>query len=193
MYQARARLLSLGLVIRTCFLCDSKTVEGFFWFRDWFFVTFFVTVRVFCCGAGLLLRQSCFLVRLVFLYDGVCFVLRQSFSFFGGAWKGCLSSATLLCWCALRLLCDCIFCCPPLSHRSFTRGPREPECALRAAPTAFKRPEVSNASLFCGTLEPTRMRWECGQVRVTRLRKRKQLCKSATVSSLCTDQHSPSA
>ena len=25
--------------------------------------------------------------------------------------------------------------------------------------------------LFCGTLEPTRMRWECGQVRVTRLRK----------------------
>ena len=31
--------------------------------------------------------------------------------------------------------------------------------------------EMSNASLFCGTLEPTRMRWECGQVRVTRLRK----------------------
>ena len=31
--------------------------------------------------------------------------------------------------------------------------------------------DVSNASLFCGTLEPTRMRWECGQVRVTRLRK----------------------
>ena len=30
---------------------------------------------------------------------------------------------------------------------------------------------MSNASLFCGTLEPTRMRWECGQVRVTRLRK----------------------
>ena len=31
---------------------------------------------------------------------------------------------------------------------------------------------LSNASLFCGTLKPTRMRWECGQVRVTRLRKR---------------------
>ena len=31
---------------------------------------------------------------------------------------------------------------------------------------------MSNASLFCGTLESTRMRWECGQVRVTRLRKR---------------------
>ena len=30
---------------------------------------------------------------------------------------------------------------------------------------------MSNASLFCGTLEPARMRWECGQVRVTRLRK----------------------
>ena len=30
---------------------------------------------------------------------------------------------------------------------------------------------MSNASLFCGTLEPTRMRWECGQVRVTRLGK----------------------
>ena len=30
---------------------------------------------------------------------------------------------------------------------------------------------MSNASLFCGTLEPRRMRWECGQVRVTRLRK----------------------
>ena len=30
---------------------------------------------------------------------------------------------------------------------------------------------MSNASLFCGTLEPTRMRWECGQARVTRLRK----------------------
>ena len=31
--------------------------------------------------------------------------------------------------------------------------------------------KMSNASLFCGTLEPTRMRWECGQMRVTRLRK----------------------
>ena len=40
----------------------------------------------------------------------------------------------------------------------------------------------------CGTLEPTRMRWECGQVRVTRVRK-----GSKTVSNLCTDQHSPSA
>ena len=47
---------------------------------------------------------------------------------------------------------------------------------------------MSNANLFCGTLEPTRMRWECGQVRVTRLRKGRQLCRSATVSSLCTDQ-----
>ena len=34
-----------------------------------------------------------------------------------------------------------------------------------------KTTKVSNVSLFCGTLEPTRMRWECGQVRVTRLRK----------------------
>ena len=40
---------------------------------------------------------------------------------------------------------------------------------------------MSNASLFCGTFEPTRMRWECGQVRD---KKRKQLCRSVTVSSL---------
>ena len=56
-----------------------------------------------------------------------------------------------------------------------------------------ERETVSNASLFCGTLEPTRMRWECGQVRVTRLRKGSNCAVSATVSSLCTDQHSPSA
>ena len=46
---------------------------------------------------------------------------------------------------------------------------------------------VSNASLFCGTLEPTRM-WSCAR---DKAEKRKQLCRSATVSSLCTDQHSP--
>ena len=62
-------------------------------------------------------------------------------------------------------------------------------CAVPARGVDHRRSAtMSNASLFCGTLEPTRMRWECGQVRVTKLRKGKQPCKSATVSSLCTDQ-----
>ena len=55
-----------------------------------------------------------------------------------------------------------------------------PQCCAwpRSCPSVLARgvdhrrsATMSNASLFCGTLEPTRMRWECGQVRVTRLRK----------------------
>ena len=51
---------------------------------------------------------------------------------------------------------------------------------------------MSNASLLCGTLDPTRMRWECGKVRVTKVRKGSN-CARVQVSNLCTDQHSPSA
>ena len=52
-----------------------------------------------------------------------------------------------------------------------------PQCCAwpRSCPSVLARgvdhrrsATMSNASLFCGTLEPTRMRWECGQ---TRLRK----------------------
>ena len=46
---------------------------------------------------------------------------------------------------------------------------------------------------FVAQLEPTRMRWKGDQVHTTRLKTRKQVCRSATVSSLCTIQHFPSA
>ena len=46
---------------------------------------------------------------------------------------------------------------------------------------------------FVTQLEPTRMRWKGDRVHTTRLKTKKQMCKSATVSILCTIQHSPSA
>ena len=55
---------------------------------------------------------------------------------------------------------------------SHMHGPQPPAQAIRISRPCKVTPQgVSNASLFCGTLEPARMRWECGQVRVTRLRK----------------------
>ena len=45
---------------------------------------------------------------------------------------------------------------------------------------------------FLARLEPTGMRWENGHVSMTSLQ-RKQVCKSATVSSLCVIKHFPSA
>ena len=55
---------------------------------------------------------------------------------------------------------------------SHMHGPQPPAHTIRISRPCKVTPQgVSNASLFCGTLEPTRMRWECGQVRVTRLRK----------------------
>ena len=56
---------------------------------------------------------------------------------------------------------------------------------------------MSNASLFCGTLEPTRMRWECGQVRVTRLRKGSncagvQRCQVCAPINMDDDRHEES-
>ena len=55
---------------------------------------------------------------------------------------------------------------PPTPQQHTTRNTQRQRQRQR-----HKRHRVSNASLFCGTLEPTRMRWERGQVRVTRLRK----------------------
>ena len=47
---------------------------------------------------------------------------------------------------------------------------------------------MTNATLICGNLEPTRTRWKNGQVHSTTLRQGKQMCKSVTVSSLCAFQ-----
>ena len=46
---------------------------------------------------------------------------------------------------------------------------------------------------FVAQLERTRVRWKGDHVHTTRLETGKQMCRSATVSSLCTIQHSPSA
>ena len=47
---------------------------------------------------------------------------------------------------------------------------------------------MSNASLFCGTLEPNANALGIWSSARDKAEKRKQLCKSATVSSLCTGQ-----
>ena len=48
---------------------------------------------------------------------------------------------------------------------------------------------MTNATLFCGNLEPTRMRWKDDQVHTTTQRQWKQLCRSVTMSSLSAVQH----
>ena len=60
-------------------------------------------------------------------------------------------------------------------------------------PTRTKHTHSQAQLCFVARLEPTRVRWNGDQVHTTRLETGKQVCKSATVSTLCTMQHSPSA